>query len=80
MQSLDDCLLPEYTQYIENENESLPAFAIHKHAKNGYSTTRAGAKVCLTLDYSIIHSSHLYHLITCLLKSHFSNDQSMSKS
>ena len=78
MQSLDDCLLPEYTQYIENENESLPAFAIHKHAKNGYSTTRAGAKVCLTLDYSIIHTSTTLSL--CLLKSHFSIDQSMSKS
>ena len=34
----------DYCHYIENENEALPATAIHRHAQAGYTTTRLGAK------------------------------------
>ena len=34
-----------YSHYIENENEALPATAIHRHAQAGYHTTNPGEKV-----------------------------------
>lgn len=36
----------DYSHYIENENEALPATAIHRHAQAGYNTTAPGEKVC----------------------------------
>ena len=41
----------DYSHYIENENENLPATSIHRHAQAGYHTTSVGEKVSLLISF-----------------------------